>query len=74
MLRYKDSGRTKYVKIGRTYDISQADAKKKALQLKAEITTGGERILHVLFGHVPSRAGRPARALKSPFTGFLYFY
>ena len=42
MLRYKDSGRTKYIKIGRTYDISLADAKKKALQLKAEITTGGD--------------------------------
>jgi hypothetical protein len=42
MLRYKNSGRTKYIKIGRTYDISLADAKKKALQLKAEITTGGD--------------------------------
>jgi len=42
MLRYKLEGRTKYIKIGRTYDISLADAKKKALQLKAEITTGGD--------------------------------
>jgi integrase len=40
LLRYKSSGRTKYIKIGRTYEISLVDAKKKALQLKAEITTG----------------------------------
>lgn len=39
-LRYKHSGRTKYVKIGRTYDISLADAKKKALALKSEIAAG----------------------------------
>ena len=40
LLRYKQSGGTKYVKIGRTYDISLADAKKKALALKSEITDG----------------------------------
>jgi integrase len=40
LLRYKISGRTAYVKIGRTYDISLADAKKKALMLKSEIADG----------------------------------
>jgi len=40
LLRYKQSGGTKYVKIGRTYDISLVDAKKKALALKSEITDG----------------------------------
>ena len=42
MLRYKSSGRTKQIKIGRTYDISLDDAKKKALQLKSEIVSGGD--------------------------------
>lgn len=39
-LRYKALGQTKYIKIGRTYDISLADAKKKALALKSEIASG----------------------------------
>ena len=42
LLRYKSSGRTKYIKIGRTYEITLADAKKKALQLKFEIVSGGD--------------------------------
>jgi integrase len=42
MLRYKSTGHTKYIKIGRTYDISLADAKKKALQMRAEINTGSD--------------------------------
>jgi hypothetical protein len=41
MLRYKSSGQTKYIKIGRTYDISLSDAKKKALVLKSEISAYG---------------------------------
>jgi hypothetical protein len=40
MLRYKSSGQTKYIKIGRTYDISFADAKKRAVELKTEIASG----------------------------------
>ena len=40
LLRYKVLGKTKYIKIGRTYDISLADAKKKALALKNEIASG----------------------------------
>jgi len=49
MVRYKSkssgqtkSGQTKYVKIGRTYDISFADAKKKAKELKSEIALGSD--------------------------------
>jgi len=42
MLRYKSSGQTKYVKIGRTHDISFADAKKKAKELKSEISLGSD--------------------------------
>ena len=42
LIRYKSSGITKYVKIGRTYDISLADAKKKAKQLKSEIALGSD--------------------------------
>ena len=40
LLRYKVLGKTKYIKIGRTYDISLPDAKKKALALKNEIASG----------------------------------
>ena len=40
MLRYKVSNQTKYIKIGRTYDISFADARKKAKELKSEIALG----------------------------------
>jgi hypothetical protein len=36
LLRYKVLGQTKYIKIGRTYDISLADAKKRAVELKTE--------------------------------------
>ena len=39
-LRFKQSGRTAYIKIGRTYDISLDGAKKKALELKSEIADG----------------------------------
>ena len=60
MLRYKLEGRTKYIKIGRTHDISLADAKKKALQLKAEITTGGD----------PGRDRRDNRAVPT-LTAFM---
>jgi integrase len=42
LLRYKVLSQTKYIKIGRTYDISLADAKKKALALKSEIAAGGD--------------------------------
>jgi len=42
MLRYKSSGQTKYIKIGRSYDISFADAKKKTLVLKSEIALGSD--------------------------------
>ena len=55
LLRYKLSGRTKYVKIGRTYDISLPDAKKKALALKAEIAAG----------HDPSQEKADKRAVPT---------
>ena len=42
VVRYKVSGQTKYIKVGRTYDISLADAKKKAKELKSEIALGSD--------------------------------
>jgi integrase len=60
LLRYKLEGRTKYIKIGRTYDIGLADAKKKALLLKAEITAGGD----------PGREKRDRRAVPT-LTAFM---
>lgn len=41
-LRYKSGGKTTYVTIGRSCDISLADARQKAKQLKAEIQLGAD--------------------------------
>jgi len=42
-VRYKDdAAKTRYVKIGRTTDITLADARKKAKSLKAEISLGAD--------------------------------
>ncbi|MEH6466851.1 MAG: tyrosine-type recombinase/integrase [Porticoccus sp.] len=41
-LRYKANGKTTYVTVGRSCDISLAEAKKKARQLKAEIELGAD--------------------------------
>lgn len=41
-LRYKSSGKTAYIKIARTVEISLADARKKAKLLKLEIANGAD--------------------------------
>jgi integrase len=42
-LRYKDGyGKTRYTKLGRTMDISLADARKKAKRLRAKILLGAD--------------------------------
>lgn len=53
-LRYKTSeGKTSYIKIGRTSDITLADARKKAKLLKLEIANGSD----------PSQAKRDLKAV-----------
>jgi integrase len=53
-LRYKNSeGKTSYIKIGRTSDITLADARKKAKLLKLEIANGSD----------PSQAKRDMKAI-----------
>jgi site-specific recombinase XerD len=53
-LRYKNSeGKTSYIKIGRTSDITLADARKKAKLLKLEISNGSD----------PSQAKRDLKAV-----------
>ena len=41
-LRYKVNGTTKHKKIGRTCDLTLAEARKKARELKAEIALGAD--------------------------------